>query len=556
MADEYTFAKSLAPQDTDFEFDTRQFIYIPDQNNSSYPNGQVQFDLAGLSNSGKFIDWSQSFIQVPLVLNVNSSAGAFSGTSAENNFAASLKNHVYQLVHSMDIQLSNNSICNLTSFSNLDINYKILNKMSTEEIENLAPTILFGKDTAESITYTSAASASGLGEQNNVIDETALSTANGWGYTQNKGRAERMKYTSFDPDSTQATNFTTAQLTGNVGKNYMTKTTTNITYYVLATLRLKDLHDVFDKLPLIRGAYFRITLNLNTQCKATHTLGGTGTTYDSITVQSPNNVLPFMLSPLGNGFVAGGTSTEIVASLGISKSLVPDGTFSHPTMNQCRLYACAYTMSPVYEEKYFSMVPTKRVLYNDILTFQELNVAPSANVNWLITNGVSRARYLIIYPMISSVLNGSNPLKNASSFSAGVACGTPMNSPFSSCPGTTAPYANISNFNILLSGSALFQSNIQYKFEQFLEENRSSVGLNGGMTSGMSSGLIGASDFEAGYGFVYVDLSRKISQASDDISRSIQAVFTNNSSSAMDYYCVVGYEREIVVSTSTGSLVI
>ena len=187
MADEYTFAKSLAPQDTDFEFDTRQFIYIPDQNNSSYPNGQVQFDLAGLSNSGKFIDWSQSFIQVPLVLNVNSSAGAFSGTSAENNFAASLKNHVYQLVHSMDIQLSNNSICNLTSFSNLDINYKILNKMSTEEIENLAPTILFGKDTAESITYKSAASASGLGEQNNVIDETALSTANGWGYTQNKG---------------------------------------------------------------------------------------------------------------------------------------------------------------------------------------------------------------------------------------------------------------------------------------------------------------------------------------------------------------------------------
>ncbi len=68
MADEYTFAKSLAPQDTDFEFDTRQFIYIPDQNNSSYPNGQVQFDLAGLSNSGKFIDWSQSFIQVPLSL--------------------------------------------------------------------------------------------------------------------------------------------------------------------------------------------------------------------------------------------------------------------------------------------------------------------------------------------------------------------------------------------------------------------------------------------------------------------------------------------------------
>ena len=62
----------------------------------------------------------------------------------------------------------------------------------------------------------------------------------------------------------------------------------------------------------------------------------------------------------------------------------------------------------------------------------------------------------------------------------------------------------------------------------------------------MSSGLIGQSDFESGYGFCYIDLSRKISQASDDISRSIQAVFTNNSGVACDYYAVIGYEREIV----------
>ena len=41
---------------------------IPDQNNSSYPNGQVLFDLASLSNSGKYIDFQQSYIVVPLVV--------------------------------------------------------------------------------------------------------------------------------------------------------------------------------------------------------------------------------------------------------------------------------------------------------------------------------------------------------------------------------------------------------------------------------------------------------------------------------------------------------
>jgi hypothetical protein len=145
---------------------------------------------------------------------------------------------------------------------------------------------------------------------------------------------------------------------------------------------------------------------------------------------------------------------------------------------------------------------------------------------------------------------------NQSAFTAGIQCGSPMNSPFSSSPGTSAPFANISGFNVLISGSALYQSNIQYKFEQFLNENRSSLGLNGGMTTGMSSGIIGQSDFESGYGFVYVDLSRKQSQTSDDISRSIQAVFQNNSGVSIDYYAIIGYEREITVSTSTGALVV
>ena len=87
-------------------------------------------------------------------------------------------------------------------------------------------------------------------------------------------------------------------------------------------------------------------------------------------------------------------------------------------------------------------------------------------------------------------------------------------------------------------------------------ENRQSNAINGGLSLGMSSGLLNQSDFENGYGYVYVDLSRKISQSSDDISRSIQIVGTNSSAVSVDYYCICGYERELTLSTSTGSLVI
>jgi hypothetical protein len=213
-------------------------------------------------------------------------------------------------------------------------------------------------------------------------------------------------------------------------------------------------------------------------------------------------------------------------------------------------------MSPIWEERYLSVVPTKTIRYNDILTFQALGTNPGANVSQLLSNGISRLRYLIVYPFLSSVVNGSSTILNQSSYTAGVQVGSPINSPFSSAPGTCVPFAFLTNFNVLLSGSAIYQTNYNYRFESFLQENRPSVGLNGGLSIGASSGIIGQSDWENGYGFVYVDLSRKISQASDDISRSIQVNFTNTSGVQCDYYFVVGYEREITVSTSTGSLVI
>jgi hypothetical protein len=80
--------------------------------------------------------------------------------------------------------------------------------------------------------------------------------------------------------------------------------------------------------------------------------------------------------------------------------------------------------------------------------------------------------------------------------------------------------------------------------------------LNGGVSLGLSSGLLSQNDWENGYRFCYVDLSRRISQPNDDISRSLQVLFTNSAAFAMDYYFIIGYEKAITISTSTGSLII
>jgi hypothetical protein len=266
-----------------------------------------------------------------------------------------------------------------------------------------------------------------------------------------------------------------------------------------------------------------------------------------------------MLSPVsaGNGFVtaaASETGTNLRLGLGIAKSPI-SGTQVHPSMNQCRIYCCLYQMSPPYEEAYLLSTPTKKVLYNDILSFQVLNIAPQGTVSQILTNGISRLRYLLIHPLLSASINGSATVLNQSAFAAGYGPIAPMNSPFSSAPGTTCPFAYVTNFNVLISGTNLYQSSLNYGFEHWLQENRSSNAVNGGLSHGLSSGIISQQEYEAGYGFIYCDLSRKISQSSDDISRSVQLVFTNASNLMTDYYCILGYEREIVISTSTGALV-
>ena len=558
--DEFAFYSSQQENKTEFIFQNLQHVYVPDQNSGSYPNGQVLFDLASLSNSGKYIDFQQSYITVPLVMNMNVTAST-PNLGGENAFALSLKNGFHNLINSMSVEITNAQVVNLTNFSNLDINYKLLTTSSIEDERNFLPSINFCKDTAESIVYKPVADAGGVGECNNVIKTTTFSSATGYGTSglnSNAGRLERMKNTSFDPVAPAVSSLVSAAVCKTVGKNFTEATAkTDQTYYILATIPLKILHDLFKKLPLTKGMYMRLILNLNTQCQSVITLNA-GATFTTYATTSLNNVFPVMVSPLTttNGTVVT-DATKVIASLGIGRGYNTTIAFNHPVMTSCRFYARVCEMTPMYEEIYLSAIPTKKILYNDILSFTSFNNASNSTVSQVLTNGISRPRSILIIPQLAGTVNGSAIATLATAYSAGVGVlGSPMNSPFSSSPATTGFQAAISNLNILVSGQNIYQSNYLYGFEQFLQEVRGSNAINGGIPLGLTSGLLSQTDWENGYRYCYIDLSRRLSQANDDISRSIQVSFTNSAAYAADYFFIISYEKEIVISTSTGALII
>ena len=147
--DEFSYYNSQTEQKTEFIFSNCQQNYVPDTNAGNYPQGQVVFDLATLSNSGKYIDFQNSYVTIPLVMNLNITGAT--AEDKENVFAASLKNGYHQLINSMSVEIANCQVVNLTNMSKLDIHYRLLTTSSIEDERNFLPSINFAKVTAKSV---------------------------------------------------------------------------------------------------------------------------------------------------------------------------------------------------------------------------------------------------------------------------------------------------------------------------------------------------------------------------------------------------------------------
>jgi hypothetical protein len=91
--------------------------------------------------------------------------------------------------------------------------------------------------------------------------------------------------------------------------------------------------------------------------------------------------------------------------------------------------------------------------------------------------------------------------------------------------------------------------------ENFIQELRKTGSMNGGMSLGMSSGLLDQLDYESGHRFLLSDLSRTPSEASDNVSKSIQVIGTNSGKYPIDILWFLEFEREVTIDLQTGSLI-
>ena len=563
MADQIVYSESMRSESYEQPFLKKEVVYIQDNNSGGVYNGQIIFDTTQLANSGKFQSWggNDSYIVIPYVVAFKSNANN-TGAKTPNFF--SLKNGYWSIIHSMSVDYNGTNVVQLTPYLNMYCSYKAVTSWSASDQIKYGATCNFFKDSVDSIQWSNTLTASGKGVLNNRIQIGALTDFQGGNAASlttqisamwNDGLRQRCLNTNFYNYGSIGPNFLSATNSPFVGQSNFTASsdisvdgdTTNFTFWYnyVCTIPLKYLSDWFDKLPLLKGGQMRIVINYNAgSCVLTNVLN-TSVTTTALPVLTAGSTIPYQyLSGAVNNpnyNVANGTLN--VASNVYQVTPSGGALASNNVLNSCRLYISLYTLNPVFEEQYLSMNSTKEIVYRDIYEYTVSSI--SGQFNNLLSNGITSPKTLIIVPFINGTTAGQ--FSDLAGFNS-------LISPFSSGPSQPDPCLALANFNVQLSGVNIFNNNVTYGWEMFLGEVSRVNAINGGQTTGLSSGLVSHHDWERGYRYVVVDLSRGY-KADDFIPKSVLINGQNYSTKTVDLFCFLEFERKVSISTSTGQIV-
>jgi len=546
--DNFLYKYAVAPQPDIDPVIEKEVLYVQDQNGGSY-SGQIQIDTSSLGRNGRWLAWSDAYIEIPFTFSLGFLAG---DANLANAFSAGLKNGYFQIIDSMKVEYSNQTVVQQTSFTNIHAHFKAITSFSSDDLKKWGPSIGFSPDSAGSYRFGAAASLSGDG-YSNIFDSQVVPNNP---YTQpqliNQGFVDRRKQTTAFPLAGYGG--IVAAGTAATGKNSYSNSGAApgfSTWSVMCTIRLKDIADFFDKIPLIKGGFMRITINYNS-CSESITLADATYRYPNgaAHTQLSGNTNPMLLGSGGAANTGSSSAFDLAANtplsmscaVGASNSLGPANQVNLP-FTQCRLYVPSYVLNPVYEAQIYNTFQSgKEFAYNDVYQYNFGNIANGGTFNQLLTNGQEGLKYVVLVPFANTAVG----------VYAGVANTFPTyQSVFDTAPATTRPLTQISQFNVQVGGKNIFQRSLDYTFENFIQEMSAINAINGGASTGITSGLIGQYEWENAYCYLVADLSRRLPEE-DNVPKSVLVQGKNNTGVPLDFVCFVVYEKKLTLDMRTG----
>lgn len=614
MSDKLVFDLAQEVEGSPNVFVRKDWINILDNQNQNYNNNQSVIDTSQLSNSNKYMAYREAYLSIPLLLTVAQTASTVAGSAAVASFSPNtaagsadycvgLKNWFGQVIHSFTLDYNGTTIIQQTPYINMWNSFKLMTSLSLDDVNTQGATIGFYPD--DPITWShnpsSANSLDGNGTCNNTnyvyISPLVEGQYNSFRSDRgNRGFNLRQQLINFDVDAKVNNGNAAATVTygsllasgvqalRNCWKSHIStklngptaigSATANntgvIQYSVVATVYLKHVHSFFNMCPLLKGVFMKMTMNLN------------NTTSDITTTVT--NGLPVSMQCTGVRNALGGVNPVMVAS-GVTSDGADSGGLSlfgsiaaaggnnisntygvnlsvggicldNTLRSQCTritegslsrsiyLYVPAYTFNPVFEQAYLSN-PVKGIKYTDVYQYQVLKQGTNPFTN-LLTNGIANVKSILVLPFY-------NP---STATNSGFLDGTPVfQSPFDPAgTGPTSPMCWLTNFNVQVSGQNAIYNMERYNFEQFNNQLYGQNAVNGGLTDGITSGLIDRQAFDMSYCYYYVNIERML-PVEQSVPKSIQVLGQSLSAKEIDLYCFIEYGNEISIDILTGARV-
>lgn len=536
-------------------FVKKNLNYVLDQQagNSAYTSGQVIIDSSSLAATGNtFQDWSNAYIVLPynvkLECNASIATTAASPTTATANmlnFLTSTKN--FSLIDSITIEQNGRTVVSQTSNLSQLVNFKAHSTFSQDAIAKMGATLGYTPDSVGNWSY--SAGVGGVSNISNSYTSTSFSTPENY----NSGLLARQQ--KFAPVTSVLTTSTKQIAEGDnmqLATAFMPTSAANVAlsdHHFLATIRLKDLSDFFDKHPkLTRGVAYKIYLRVNQGVSTfTHNASASSTspltsvliTAQSFTSIGGSLVQPAMVSVGPNTLstiLTFPNSVTITASSLKLTSQVDVG--ANALLNGVRLYVPSYDCAPEAAAKLMRQ-PTIKAPFFDIYSNVIQSQAAGSYINSQIASGISSPKALIVVPQIAQSVIGLNQQGSA----------------LDPSPATTMPQCSLTNTQIKVGSDYILPDRVNYDFVQFIENNAQLFGLNGNQRNDMSSGVVDFQKWRNNYRYYAYDLSRYL-DSMDNLPRMITFESFNNSNVAVDLYIYVLWERNAEFDLSAGTLLV
>jgi hypothetical protein len=551
-------------------FLNKNWLSTIDLNNGIYSTNQVIIDSSALSNSNRYINYREGVLIVPLLYTLscttNTATFAPNTTGTSCDYCVGMKSFFFSVVHSLSLELQGGTIVQTTPFSSMYQAFVLVTSLSWNDVSVLGPSIGFFPDTSLALGYfPTTATASGVGVCNNQNFPQAGGVVSGaWNSyeTFNQGLYKRQQFMNLNADGL-------TNVGGSAWSALMSKVNLNTIYksniiqkangtgagngfgvwqsQVIGAIRLRDLHDFFERIPMAKNLFMKLTLNLNQTSVQLSTDAAAPPAVTVSSVTSPlGGISPIMIA---STLASNGSNAALPASLSYIASIAVGADCLNQTqrtgtqlvsgfMRNVTLITPSYQFNPVYEKMYLE-TPIREVVYNDLYSYQVYGVGTGTNFNSILTNGISGLKSIVVMPVHSpAAINGNI---------------SPLLSPSDPCGGgPTSPLVFLNNFQVSVSGqNAIYNTQIS-TYQNFWNNLNGANCINANQIDGNSgNGLLSQIDFETEYCYFYVDLSRGL-PIENQVAKSVTISGTNLSALSVDLYCFLVYESKVVLNLFTG----